>query len=221
MAIKEALKQIKAAGEEKSATYLKLIKKLAHVSFLNNKYSESEKYFKVSVNVAENFTQNPQNIFLAKKNLVALYMRTDLKKARDVCGRLKTDAESLALAPVHQKELAFMMASLCILERDFKKGKEELRNCLKMNFDPRKSAQILNNLAYASWQQCKHLDKQKKSADLEEERDQTDRDKQYIISWLKEALQKHEQFDQQQGAGGENLDVDRLQALFELTSLDN
>lgn len=65
MAIKEALRQIKAAGEEKGATYLKLIKKLAHVSFLNGKYSESEKYFKVSVNVAESFTKNPSSIYQA------------------------------------------------------------------------------------------------------------------------------------------------------------
>ena len=123
-AIKEALKQIKVAGEEKSGAYLKLIKKLAHVSFLNSKYSESEKYFRVSVNVAENVTQNPQSIFEAQKNLLALYMRTDLKKARDLCDRLQTDAEGLKLAPVHQKELAFQTANLCILEKDYKKGKE-------------------------------------------------------------------------------------------------
>ena len=62
-----------------------------------------------------------------------------------------------------------------------------------MNFDPSKQAHILNNLAYASWKHNKQLEKAKKSgADLEEELAQAGRDKQYIMSWLKEALQKYE-----------------------------
>lgn len=124
-----------------------------------------------------------------------MYMRTDLTKAREICERLKTDAESLKLAPVHQKELTFMMANLSILEKDYKGGVEALRACLRLNFDPVSTAQILNNLAYASWQQSKRLEKRKKTDDSEEERAQNDRDKQYIISWLKEALLKHEQHD--------------------------
>ena len=109
--------------------------------------------------MAENFTRNPQSIFLAQKNLVALYMRTDLKKAREVCERLQTDAEGLKIAPVHQKELSLMMANISVLEKDYKTGKEELRNCLKLNFNPRVTAQILNNLAYASWQHGKQVKK--------------------------------------------------------------
>lgn len=69
--------------------------------------------------------------------------------------RMKKDGEDGAkMLPIHQKELSLMMATLTMLEGDLKKGKEELRNCLKLNFDPVKEAQILNNLAYASW---KHL----------------------------------------------------------------
>ena len=52
-----------------------------------------------------------------------------------------------------------MMATLTILEGDLKKGKHELRNCLKLNLDPKKQAQILNNLAYASWKHLNQLEK--------------------------------------------------------------
>ena len=85
-----------------------------------------------------------------------------------------------------------MMADLSVLERDFKRGKEELRNCLKLNFDPKKTAQILNNLAYASWKQYQLLESQQKSEDRDKELAQAERDRKYVLSWLKEALQKHE-----------------------------
>lgn len=69
---------------------------------------------------------------------------------------MKKDAEDgQKLLPIHTKELAFMDATLTALEGDWEQAKSMLRNCLKLNFEPVKQAQILNNLAYVSW---KHLE---------------------------------------------------------------
>lgn len=119
---------------------------------------------------------------------MALYLRTDLKKARELCQRLKTDADGLKLAPVHQKELTLILANLTVLEREFSSGKEELRNCLKMNFDPKRTAQILNNLAYATWKENQLIESQKGKEGMENLQAQAEQDKKYVLSWLKEAL---------------------------------
>jgi hypothetical protein len=50
------LKILKGAGEEKSHGYLFLLKRLAYVSYLNKKYSESEKYFKITANMVPMIT---------------------------------------------------------------------------------------------------------------------------------------------------------------------
>jgi hypothetical protein len=45
--LKEALKILKKAEQEKSMGYLYLLKRLAYVCFCNRKFSESEKYFSI------------------------------------------------------------------------------------------------------------------------------------------------------------------------------
>jgi len=59
--------------------YVLLLKRLAYVSFLNKKYSESEKYFKVTTELVPHVTKNPVNIFQAKKNLLLFYTYTDVE----------------------------------------------------------------------------------------------------------------------------------------------
>ena len=56
---------IKQAKKEQSIGYLFLLKRLAHTSYLNKKYSEAEKYFKVCTQLSLNVTKNPANIFNA------------------------------------------------------------------------------------------------------------------------------------------------------------
>jgi len=63
--LKEALKILKQANQEKSLGYLYLLKRLAYVCFLNKKYQESEKYFKVGMDMVPIVTKNPVNIFSA------------------------------------------------------------------------------------------------------------------------------------------------------------
>ena len=43
--LREALKILKNANQEKSMGYMFILRKLAHVCFCNRKYSDSEKYF--------------------------------------------------------------------------------------------------------------------------------------------------------------------------------
>jgi hypothetical protein len=57
------------------------LKRLAYVCFLNKKFSESEKYFKVGVDMVPLVTKNPVNIFIAQKNLLLLYTYTNIDNA--------------------------------------------------------------------------------------------------------------------------------------------
>ena len=63
--LKDALKILKGAQQEKSLGYLYVLKKLAHCCFMNRKYSEAEKYFSVNAQIVPKVTKNPANIFNA------------------------------------------------------------------------------------------------------------------------------------------------------------
>ena len=54
--------------------------KLAVVCFRDSKYTESEKYFKVALKAIESITNNPQSIFNANLNLLALYFHINIDK---------------------------------------------------------------------------------------------------------------------------------------------
>ncbi len=62
-------------------SYLYVLKRLAHVTFLQHKYAESEKYFTVCNNLSPIVSKNPANIFQNKKNLLLFYTYTNLEKA--------------------------------------------------------------------------------------------------------------------------------------------
>jgi hypothetical protein len=51
------------------------------MSFLDKKYEESEKFFKISADMISNVTKNPMNIYSAQKNLLIHYIYTNLDKA--------------------------------------------------------------------------------------------------------------------------------------------
>ena len=82
---------MKSKNEDKSKQYVYLLKRLAYVSFLNRKYTESERYFKITCNMMPTVSQNPSLIFEAHKNLLLLYMHMDLDKARDQAKRMEVD----------------------------------------------------------------------------------------------------------------------------------
>jgi len=63
--------------------YIFLLRRLAYVSFLNQKYKDSEKYFKVIQDLIPEINNTALNIFNAKKNLLILYSHIDLNKAMD------------------------------------------------------------------------------------------------------------------------------------------
>jgi hypothetical protein len=60
---KETLKILKQAGQDRSMSYLIVLKRLAYVCFLDRRYGESEKYFKVSNDLTPLVTKNPNNLF--------------------------------------------------------------------------------------------------------------------------------------------------------------
>jgi len=79
--LKEALKILKKAEQEKSMGYIYLLKRLGYVCFCNRKFSESEKYFKIAADMTTLISSNPANVFASRMNLLVLLTHTDLAKA--------------------------------------------------------------------------------------------------------------------------------------------
>mmetsp|Transcript_5565 Transcript_5565/g.9545 ORF Transcript_5565/g.9545 Transcript_5565/m.9545 type:complete len:148 (+) Transcript_5565:776-1219(+) len=62
------------------------------------------------------------------------------------------------------------------------------RNALKTEKDPVKKAHILNNLAIASWNHLKELNKEDSIPEMTEEKASALKDKEYIVTWFREAI---------------------------------
>ena len=190
--LKEGLKAIKGAGEEKSLGYQFLLKRLAYVSFQNKKYSESEKYFRIAANMLPIITQDPSLIFNSQKNLLTFYTHTNLDKAQDQVNKIRKDIEDSQFLPVHERELNLMEANISLLKEDFVTSKNLYRNALSMPNDDLQMSHILNNLAYSSWQHKKELQNKVTIPDMTEEKKNSLKDESYIATWFKEAILKNE-----------------------------
>ena len=140
--------------------YLYILKRLAYVCFCNKKYAESEKYFRIGVDMAEVITSNPANVFNAKMNLLVMLTHTDLEKANEMGGRMLTDIDEIL--PTHSKDLHFMLGNIHFLSGDFVKAKTLYRQTLKMSPRPALESQTLNNLAFCSFMHLLDLPKLKK-----------------------------------------------------------
>ena len=160
MLLKEALKILKKAEQEKSMGYLYILKRLAYVCFCNKKYGESEKYFKVCVDMSQVVTSNPANVFNAKMNLLVFLTHTDLEKAREMGERMMADIEDTL--PVHSKDLHFQLGNIQFLSGNFVKAKTLYRQTLKMSPRPALEAKTLNNLAFCSFMHLLDLPKLQK-----------------------------------------------------------
>lgn len=86
-------------------SYLYVLKRLAYVCFLDRRYAESEKYFKVSGELTPLVTKNPSNLFSAQKNMLLYYTYCNIDKAQAL-GEQMIGEDTL---PVHTKELCFLM----------------------------------------------------------------------------------------------------------------
>lgn len=129
-----------------------LLNQLAYVSFLGQKYSDSEKYFKVSSNLTPQVTNNLSKIFASQKNLLVLYTHTSLEKADDQAQKLMVDCRNNDFMPVHQKQLELMIGDLYLLNKNYSTAKKMYKNQLQLpNLQPETEAHVLNNLAFASW----------------------------------------------------------------------
>ena len=129
--------------------YLYLLKRLAYICFMNRKYTESEKYFKIVVDMASLVTSNPANIFNAKMNLLIFLTHTDLVKAKEMGDRMLIDLEEFL--PVHSKDLHFMLGNIQFLTGDYDKAKDLYRQILRMSPRPALEAKVLHNLAFCSF----------------------------------------------------------------------
>ena len=78
MYLKEALKILKNAKQEKSMGYLYLLKRLAYTCFVNRKFADSEKFFQICAEQTGKVTDNHHNKFNAQKNLLTLYTHSDI-----------------------------------------------------------------------------------------------------------------------------------------------
>lgn len=88
-------------------SYLFVLKKLAYVSFLQYKFAESEKYFKVASSLCPLVSNNPANIFQNKKNLLIYYTHTNLDMALKLGNQMLSDKEEQT--PAFSKETQFLL----------------------------------------------------------------------------------------------------------------
>ena len=139
-----------------------MLKRLAYISYANQKYSDAEKYFTVVVNLMPNVTKNPSNIFQSKKNLLIFYTHTNLDKAMDLAQMMKKDSDNSEFLPSQQRDLDLMTADLHLLMGEYQIAKNMYRNQLQINQSNLTKAHVLNNLAYASWQHYVQFTKEKK-----------------------------------------------------------
>lgn len=199
--LKEALKILKKAEQEKSMGYLYILKRLAYVCFCNKKYSESEKYFTVAVDLAELVTSNPANVFNAKMNLLVFHTHTDLTKANELGERMLMDIEETL--PAHSKDLHFMIGNIHFLSGEFTKAKTLYRQTLKMSPKPVLEAQTLNNLAFCSFMHLLDLPKLKEKYEgqpaaegeesgtdrYEQVKEQILREESYTMGYLRQSIE--------------------------------
>lgn len=120
---------MKNAEQEQSLAYVFLLKRLAYVCFLNNKFADAEKYFKICLDLVPLATKNPSNLFSAQMNLLLLYTHTDIEKAASFGEMLMTRIEDSA--PAHAKELMSNLANVYALQGQMFKAKAMYRNVLK------------------------------------------------------------------------------------------
>ena len=102
-----------------------MLKRLAHLCFVSRKFSESEKFFRVCVDMTEKVTQNPINKFQANKNLLILYTHSDIEKAKKFGERLLIDKEEFG--QVNRKDISFMLGNIHFLDGDYAKAKKAYR----------------------------------------------------------------------------------------------
>lgn len=196
--LKEALKILKRAEQEQSLGYTYLLKRLAYVCYCNKKYAESEKYFRIGVDMASLVSTNPANIFNAKMNLLILLTHTDLGKAKEMGDRMLTDLDEFL--PVHSKDLHFMLGNIHFLSGDYNEAKDMYRQTLKMSPRPALEAKVLNNLAFCSWMHLLDLPKLKKQLEgqidiptgkelFEIQKEQILKEEAFTLSYLRQSIE--------------------------------
>ena len=94
-------------------SYLYVLKRLAYVCFLDHKYGESEKYFKISNDLTPIVTKNPSNIYSSQRNLLLFYTYCNIDNASNFGEQMIRDIEDTL--PVHSKELCFLMGVSSLL----------------------------------------------------------------------------------------------------------
>lgn len=211
--LKEGLKQLKTYDQDRTLGYLYLLRKLAHVSLLNRKFTESEKYFKITAHMTPMVTENPSHKFSSNRNLLVFYMQTNLQKAVEQMNAMQKDLDNSEYYASHGRQLDLLKANLHLLQRDHKTAKVLYKNQLKLATSDTNTAKILNNLAYATWQHSKELGRWETIPEETEEKKLAAKEKEFVVTWLKEAILKQESGELEGG-----IDLEKMQLVERLTS---
>lgn len=138
--------------------------------------------------VAEDLTlkvsSTETSVFNSKKNLIALYFRTDLKKAKSLSEKTMG---TQGLLNTQRKELKLMLGTIAAYNDDFTRAKLHFRECLKEAPDNHIKGIALNNLAMTSFYQF-----QQAFVSLQGDKDKllvqypdVVKDNSFCFSWLK------------------------------------
>ena len=82
------------------------------------------------------------------------------------------------------------LQNVYFLKNEYQTAKNLYRNCIKLAPKPLLEAYTLNNLACTAWYHSSELDKTKTIPELTPAKEQASKDKEHVIGYFKEAIEK-------------------------------
>ena len=131
-----------------TVSYLHVLNRLAHTTFLNEKYSEALKYFEVALQLSNQIQPSDMQKFYAQWNLILFYISTDLKKAKQLTLDLYQNKD---LNPTAKKELKILLGTICTLGGDYPSARSHYRDSLREASSTEYKGISLNNLAMTNF----------------------------------------------------------------------
>ena len=139
---------MKDDNKDKSIAYLHVLNRLAHTTFLNEKYSEADKYFQIAKQLSDQVQTSDLQKYYAQRNIVLFLIHTDLKRAKDLTLSLYQDDK---LPHSSKKELKLLLGTISTLSGDYKTARSHYRETLRDSSSAQVKAISLNNFAMTNF----------------------------------------------------------------------
>ena len=142
---------LKSVNQEHSFNYIYILKKIALLSLDMYQYKDAEDALSMSLDIAQEITNNPQIINTHYHNLFCFYLKANLKSAIMMGKAQMSEEEKDNIPIVYQKQFLYNLGTAYLLNGNYADAKKVLRSCLNMQPKGILKANCLNNLAVAYW----------------------------------------------------------------------